>query len=124
MSNRVASSAASVLQSEESEDGSRGKEGCDLDARSSASDLLTIAAAHWQLGFRPPAKLLVASGPFLAARSDTLSTNEQDAAHRMMTDFDFEFSRQAFGPLGFFGRIVRLLQGIPVHDHGCTACVR
>lgn len=97
MSNRVASSAASVPPSKASENGGKGGEKCDLDSRSSASDLLTISAAHWQLGFSPPAKLLVASGPFLAARSVTLTTAEHDAAHRMMKDFEFEFSRHVFG---------------------------
>lgn len=94
ITNKIVSSAASSEPpSGGAETGQGGTEGSDLYSESSAADLLTIAAAHWQLGFSPPAKLLVASSPFLAARTEFLSTGAQEAAQRMMRDFDFDFSR-------------------------------
>jgi hypothetical protein len=90
MTNRIASFTASCAQSN---NGSVGASESDLHRSSSAADLLTILAAHWRLGINPSGKLLVAAGPFLAARAQHLSLPESQAAQQMMTDFEFEFER-------------------------------
>lgn len=58
----------------------------------------TVLAAHWQLGMRPPDKLLLAVSPRLAAAAAVVDSQSAGELLHMLHDFEFDpggFSRSA-----------------------------
>lgn len=70
--------------------GSAGAPGVVSGGGREAAQLLAVLAAHWQLGLRPPDKLLLAAAPWLAARAAALDAASAGHLLHILRDFEFD----------------------------------